>query len=128
MEITNLPNDKVIAWVEEYTPQINTRLEVVSEDITYEGKIPTYIYFTVGIRGIETRLGIDTGSARTLLSEEIFRLINADSQYKLKVSGTSFEAVNGSRVECIGYVKLPVIFYGTKKNYQANIIFYITYN
>ena len=118
-----------MAWVDEYPPQINKGLELVMEDLTCnELSLPTYVYFTVGIRGIEVRLGIDTGSAHTLLSEEIFQQINADSQYQLQTAGTSFEAVNGSRVECLGMVKLPVRFYGVVKNYQANIEFYIIRN
>ena len=124
-----MPNNNIVAWVEEFSPQINKSLEVIVEDIdNNQIKVPTYVYFTVGIRGVDIRLGVDTGSARTLLSEECFRTLNPDNQYKLQISGTSFEAVNGSAIECLGYVRLPVIFYGIRKNYKAMIKFFIIRN
>ena len=123
----NTPHeDLLIGWVEEPYPKVNKLLDVIREDEYDERlKVPTYVYVTVGIRGKEVRLGFDTGSVRSLLSEEVYSMINADNMYNLQPHGTQFEAVNGSKIECLGFIKLPVLFYGFQNNYAATVKFYI---
>ena len=106
--------------------RIDRQLETIGEDDYDDNvKVPTYMYVTAGLRGKEVRLGFDTGSVRTLLSENIFNQINADLVYQLQPHGTQFSAVNGSRIECIGCIKLPVMFYGVDRNYRATVLFYV---
>ena len=97
--------NEVIGWVTDPYPKIIEQLEIIGED-EYD----------------EIRLGVDTGSVRSLLSEEIYNVINCDYTFQLQAHGIQFEAVNGTKIECIGYVKLPVLFYGYEKNYVYCII------
>ena len=118
--------EEIIAWMTNDYYGINRQLETIGEDDYDENvQLPTYMYVTAGVRGKEVRLGFDTGSVRTLMSEEVFNQINADLIYQLQPHGTQFSAVNGSRIECIGCIKLPVTFYGMEKNYKATVKFYV---
>ena len=126
MQISQLPSGDVIGWVDEEFPRVNRYLEVVKEEeYIDELNLPTYVYLTVSVRGHMIRLGVDTGSARTLMAEEIYIMVNADHQYPIQTQNTSFEAVNGTKIECLGFVKMPVLFYGMEKNYEATIRFFI---
>ena len=101
-------------------------LEIVCEDNFDENvQLPTYVYLNVWIRGKEIRLGIDTGSVRTLLSEEIFNILNADGAFQLKPHRTQFQAVNGSQINCLGQIQLPVLFRGRDKHYKGTVNFYV---
>ena len=57
-----------------------------------------------------------------------FNEINYDNEYQLLQNESRFEAVNGSRIECLGYVCIPVVFYGFERNYRAKIKFYVIRN
>ena len=87
--------------------------------------VPTYVYATVGIRGVKIRLGIDTGSVKTILSEEMFDILNADDRYILQQHDLKLTAINGSEVTCLGYANLPVVFYGHETSYVATLKFYV---
>ena len=66
-----------MAWVTDAPTGNLDNLEIISEDDFDENlQLPTYVYLNVWIRGKEIRLGIDTGSVRTLLSEEVFNILN----------------------------------------------------
>ena len=101
-------------------------LEIISEDDFDENlQLPTYVYLNVWIRGKEIRLGIDTGSVRTLLSEEIFNILNADRAFQLRPHRTQFQAVNGSQINCLGQIQLPVLFRGIDRHYKGTVNFYV---
>lgn len=126
MEVMSTPQQDIVGWVTDTQPRINRDLEIVGADNYDESlRVPTYMYMVVEIRGKEVRLGIDTGSVRSLLAEEIYNSLNADYVYQLQPHRTQFEAVNGSQITCLGCVKLPVIFYGYDRHYKAAVQFFI---
>ena len=80
--IDQLPSQDIVGWV---TDNYYTKgLEIVDEDEDNDrSNLPTYMYLNVEIKGKQTKLGLDTGSVRTLLSEELFNDINYDNEYQL---------------------------------------------
>ena len=93
----------MLGWVTDAQTTVNKDLEVVGEGIYDDNlKIPTYMYVTVGIRGKEIRLGFDTGSVRTLIAEQVFNEKNTDYMFQLLPHESRFEAVNGSKIDCLG--------------------------
>ena len=130
METDFLPSTgQVIGWVGEQYPNINKELEIVQAEVHDDNeKIPNYLFITIGIRGLEIRLGFDTGSVRTLISEERWQAINADGAYQLSPQGIQLEAINGSEIECIGVVKLPAVIYGYSRNYGTTFKCYVIRN
>ena len=127
--IDQLPSQDLVGWVMDNRYQMEEGREIVDEDEDNEiTNLPTYMFLNVEIKGKQIKLGLDTGSVKTLISEELFNEINYDSEYQLLQNESRFEAVNGSRIECLGYVSIPVIFYGFERNYRAKIKFYIIRN
>jgi hypothetical protein len=106
--------------------EIDQNLKVIRENkIRNWEKVPTYVYATVGIRGVKIRLGIDTGSVKTILSEEMFDILNADDRYILQQHDLKLTAINGSEITCLGYVNLPVVFYRHETSYVTTLKFYV---
>ena len=90
--------NSIVAWVEETGTRIDRSLEVVRDEFYDTSlRLPTYIYVTLGIRGHEIRMGLDTGSTRTLMAEETYNALNADYSIVREAPGTDFQAVNGSK-------------------------------
>ena len=124
-----MPEKEIIGWVNENNYERNPFNEIINEEIYDEHfETPTYLCCTVSIRGFQVKLGIDTGSSKTLISEVVFRELNADYQFELITPNVNLEAVNGSSIMNLGYCKIPVMFYGINKNYRGTFKFFVIRN
>ena len=51
--------------------------------------------------------------------------VNYDNEFKLQLNDSRFEAVNGTKIECLGSIIIPVLFYGEERNYRTKLMFYV---
>ena len=115
----------MIGWITDNDSGADQKLEVIDDEEIKESIIPTYAYLTVGIKGKDVKLGVDTGSVRTLISEELYNEVNYDNEFRLQQNNSRFEAVNGTKIECLGSIVIPVLFYGEERNYRTKLMFYV---
>ena len=64
-------------------------------------------------------------SGKSLLNEETWRKINVSNKYELRPAFRGFQAVNGSRINCLGSAVVQLMLMGEDKNYIAYFQFYI---
>ena len=88
-------------------------------------EVPSLGYVIGHINAISFPIAIDTGAGKSLLNEEIWRKINITNKYELRPAYRGFQAVNGSRINCLGSAVVQLMLMGEDKNYIAYFQFYI---
>ena len=86
---------------------------------------PSMGYLVGYINSISIPICIDTGAGKSLMSSETWRKINANGELELKPQHRGFEAVNGSRIHCLGSIIMRLMLMGEEKNYLGYFKFFI---
>ena len=86
---------------------------------------PSLAYVIGYINKVTVPICLDTGAGKSLMNKETWEKINLRGELKLKPQVKGFEAVNGSRISCIGSIILKIMLMGEQKNYVGHFQFFV---
>ena len=97
------------------------------ENLTYDEfeQTPSLAYLVGFINKVTIPICLDTGAGKSLMSQETWEKINLRGELKLKSQVKGFEAVNGSRISCMGSAIIKVMIMGEHKNYVVHFQFFV---